>query len=58
MTKRVTAGRQVHLVHRPVATPTPEGFPVADVPLPEPGPGEVLVRDAFLSGDPHMGATS
>jgi NADPH-dependent curcumin reductase CurA len=57
MTKRATAGCQVHLVRRPVATPTTEGFPVVDVPLPEPGPGEVLVRDAFLSVDPYMGAT-
>jgi NADPH-dependent curcumin reductase CurA len=32
----------------------PENFALVDVDLPDPGPGEVLVRNTFMSVDPYM----
>ena len=49
-----TATRQVHLASRPTGTPTPANFRTVEVELPDPGPGEVLVRNTFLSVDPYM----
>ncbi len=36
--------RTIQLVQRPVGAPRPEDFRIAEVPLPDPGPGEVLLR--------------
>ncbi len=47
-------GREVHLVARPHGTPTLDDFAVVDADIPEPGPGEVLVRNLFISVDPYM----
>ncbi|HZU90207.1 MAG TPA: NADP-dependent oxidoreductase, partial [Stellaceae bacterium] len=46
--------RQVRLRRRPSGMPSPEDFTIADAPLPEPGPGEVLLRGLYLSLDPYM----
>jgi NADPH-dependent curcumin reductase CurA len=46
--------RQVRLRRRPSGMPSPEDFTIADTPLPEPGPGEVLLRGLYLSLDPYM----
>lgn len=46
--------REVHLVERPVGWPAPENFRLVEVDLPEPGPGEILVRNSFISVDPYM----
>ena len=46
--------REYHLRRRPVGTPTPDDFELVSRSLPEPGPGEVLVRNEFLSVDPYM----
>ena len=42
------------LVRRPSGYPVPEDVELVDVPVPEPRPGEVLVRNAYLSVDPYM----
>lgn len=49
-----TTTRQVHLTSRPTGTPTPENFRTVEVDIPDPGPGEVLVRNTFMSVDPYM----
>lgn len=46
--------REVRLASRPHGEPTPEQFAFASVDLPDPAPGEVLVRNLFLSVDPYM----
>ena len=46
--------RQVLLTTRPTGIPQPQHFTVASVPVPEPGPGQVLVRNAYLSVEPAM----
>lgn len=48
------ASREVHLVARPSGTPVPGDFRVVDVVMPEPGPGQILVRNQFMSVDPYM----
>jgi NADPH-dependent curcumin reductase CurA len=52
----VTAGRnrQVVLAARPVGLPKPGDFRLVEAPVPEPGPGEMLVRARWLSLDPYM----
>jgi NADPH-dependent curcumin reductase CurA len=45
---------RVVLASRPVGTPTPQNFAFEDIPLPEPGAGELLLRTLFLSLDPYM----
>ena len=46
--------RQVLLAARPVGLPKPGDFRLAEGPVPEPGPGEFLVRARYLSLDPYM----
>jgi len=46
--------REVRLKSRPVGTPQPGDFEVASVELPEPGEGQVLVRNRWMSVDPYM----
>lgn len=46
--------RQVHLVEYPVGEVTPDHFVTVDVEVPDPGPGQVLVRNLFTSVDPGM----
>ena len=46
--------REIRLASRPKGEPAPENFELAETPLPEPGPGEVLVRNSYLSVDPYM----
>jgi len=48
--------REVQLVRRPPGLPALEDFHVVEVEVGEPGPGEVLVRNLFLSVDPYMRA--
>ncbi len=44
--------RRVLLVRRPAGVPQPEDFGIDEVAVPEPGPGEILVRNIYLSVDP------
>jgi len=46
--------REIRLASRPEGEPVAENFELAETPLPEPGPGEVLVRNSYVSVDPYM----
>jgi NADPH-dependent curcumin reductase CurA len=46
--------KEVHLASRPQGEPTLGQFAFVSVELPEPKPGEVLVRNLYLSVDPYM----
>ena len=46
--------REIRLAARPQAEPGPEHFELAQAPMPEPGAGEVLVRNLWMSVDPYM----
>jgi len=46
--------RQILLASRPKGEVSPANFRLVEAPIPEPGPGEVLVRNHFLSLDPYM----
>ncbi|MES4901673.1 MULTISPECIES: NADP-dependent oxidoreductase [unclassified Streptomyces] len=47
-------GREWHLVARPEGWPKPEDFALRETPVTEPGPGQVLVRNLYMSVDPYM----
>jgi NADPH-dependent curcumin reductase CurA len=49
-----TINREIRLKNRPVGLPSEHDFALVDVPLPTPGPGEVLVRNLYMSVDPYM----
>lgn len=53
ITRRVVS-REVRLARRPVGLPVAEDFELAEVTLGEPGDGEFLVRNLFMSVDPYM----
>lgn len=46
--------RQVLLKSRPVAIPQADNFEIVESRVPEPGPGQVLVRNLYLSVEPAM----
>jgi NADPH-dependent curcumin reductase CurA len=46
--------REVRLAQRPVGEPRPDDFELAERELGEPGAGELLVRNLFMSVDPYM----
>lgn len=46
--------RQVVLASRPQGIPQAEHFRVVESPVPVPGPGQVLVRNEWLSVEPAM----
>ena len=46
--------REIRLASRPEGEPVPENFELAEVPVPEPAEGEILVRNEYLSVDPYM----
>ena len=46
--------RRVVLARRPPAEPAETDFRIEEVPMPEPGPGQVLVRVIYMSLDPYM----
>ena len=49
-----TTSREIRLKSRPVGLPQAENFELATAELPEPGEGQVLVRNAWMSVDPYM----
>ena len=46
--------REIRLAARPVGFPKDSDFELAETPIPEPGEGEVLVRNVYMSVDPYM----
>src|SRR3954467_4875641 len=46
--------RQVLLASRPSGEPTPDDFTMAEAEVPEPVPGQMLLRTVYLSLDPYM----
>ncbi|MCJ2024550.1 NADP-dependent oxidoreductase [Methylobacterium sp. J-067] len=49
-----TMNRRIVLASRPHGEPKPGDFRLEEVPVPEPGPGQVLLRTKWLSLDPYM----
>ncbi|MGW2396452.1 NADP-dependent oxidoreductase [Kitasatospora sp. NPDC001664] len=47
-------GREWHLASRPDGWPVPSDFALVEAPVRQPGEGEILVRNAYLSVDPYM----
>jgi len=45
---------EIRLAARPRGAPVPSDFALAEVELPDPAEGEILVRNAFVSVDPYM----
>jgi NADPH-dependent curcumin reductase CurA len=46
--------RQILLAARPRGEPTPGNFRLVEADVPEPGPGQMLLRTVYLSLDPYM----
>ena len=46
--------KQITLAARPSGMPKPSDFKLVESPVPEPGPGEFLVRTLYVSVDPYM----
>ncbi len=46
--------REIRLREHPVGMPTTETFELAEVPIPQPGEGQFLVRNIWMSVDPYM----
>jgi len=53
-TAMATKSREVRLKSRPVGLPEASNFEVATVDIADPGDGEVLVRNQWMSVDPYM----
>jgi NADPH-dependent curcumin reductase CurA len=49
-----TMSREIRLKKRPVGLPSESDFELAQVPVPEPGEEELLVRNIYMSVDPYM----
>ncbi|NUP37655.1 MAG: NADP-dependent oxidoreductase [Streptomyces sp.] len=47
-------GREVRLAARPEGLPAPGDFEIVEVAVPDPAPGQALVRNLFMSLDPSM----
>jgi NADPH-dependent curcumin reductase CurA len=48
------SARRIVLASRPVGEPKPSDFRLEEFAVPEPGPGQVLLRTLWLSLDPYM----
>ncbi|GIF14413.1 NADP-dependent oxidoreductase [Actinoplanes teichomyceticus] len=46
--------QEIRLASRPTGWPTADNFELAELPTPEPGPGQVLIRNQYMSVDPYM----
>ena len=54
LTNQSRTGREIRLASRPQGPPGLDDFALAEVAVPSPGPGEVLVRNLVMSVDPYM----
>jgi NADPH-dependent curcumin reductase CurA len=50
----VSQSREVQLAARPHGEPEPDNFRLVEVDVPDPEPGQLLVRNRFMSVDPYM----
>ncbi len=50
----ISSAQRIVLASRPTGKPRPENFRLETVPVPPPGPSEVLLKSLFLSIDPYM----
>jgi NADPH-dependent curcumin reductase CurA/NAD(P)H-dependent FMN reductase len=50
----MSVNREIHLVSRPAGEPALSDFKLVETAIPEPGEGQVLVRNTWLSVDPYM----
>ena len=50
----MTTSREIRLKSRPVGLPKPDNFELATVELAAPGPGEVQVKNTWMTVDPYM----
>ncbi len=48
------SSKEIHLVARPQGEPRQSDFAVVDAEVPDPGAGQVLVHNRFISVDPYM----
>ncbi|SDI13181.1 NADP-dependent oxidoreductase [Nonomuraea jiangxiensis] len=46
--------REIHLAARPQGLPGPDAFRLAETEIPDPAPGQVLIRNLYMSLDPGM----
>ncbi|MBM0227861.1 MULTISPECIES: NADP-dependent oxidoreductase [Micromonospora] len=50
----MSTNREIHLASRPQGWPTAENFRLVTTEVPTPGPGQIVVRNQFMSVDPYM----
>ena len=50
----IDTNREIHLAARPTGLPAASDFELVEAPMPEPGDGEFLVRNIYMSVDPYM----
>ena len=50
----MTTSREIRLKSRPNGLPTAENFDLVSIDLPAPGPGEVQIRNTWMTVDPYM----
>ncbi|MGP1615387.1 MAG: NADP-dependent oxidoreductase, partial [Pollutimonas bauzanensis] len=54
MTTTANSNRRIIYAKRPTGMPTVDCFQLVTVPMPQPGPGQALVRNDYLSVDPYI----
>ncbi|MEV4482285.1 NADP-dependent oxidoreductase [Micromonospora coxensis] len=50
----MSTNREIHLASRPQGWPTADNFRLVETEMPTPGPGQIVVRNQFMSVDPYM----
>ncbi|SCG46632.1 NADP-dependent oxidoreductase [Micromonospora coxensis] len=50
----MSTNREIHLASRPQGWPTADNFRLVETDVPTPGPGQIVVRNQFMSVDPYM----
>ncbi|MFI6068346.1 NADP-dependent oxidoreductase [Micromonospora sp. NPDC051227] len=50
----MTSNREIHLASRPQGWPTDDTFRLVETEVPTPGPGQIVVRNQYMSVDPYM----
>lgn len=49
-----TNSREIHLNHHPKGEPGPGDFKLVELSVADPGPGEMLIQNIYMSVDPYM----